>query len=286
MVTEFIDAIDVSVHDKFQSWRTTHQDGFILTLKTRALANLHSSRCKHFGNGPPYFLMQDSFVSLTKKRKVCGLEEELLAWATARGISVKPCHDCLNENLIGGGQRQRATANIKLAGEFGDTPANIIARAPTDDFARIQSFANTLVEDLKSIALQKIDATTKSALVNARIGQGLFRSQVFKVWGNCCAVTGSTTIEAIRASHIKPWRSCQNEERLDAHNGLPLIASLDALFDAGLISFDLDGKMLVSNQLNPSERSLFSTIDRSLKKKPTHATTEYLCYHRQMVFRK
>ena len=58
--------------------------------------------------------------------------------------------------------------------------------------------------------------------------------QVLKIWGNRCCVTGSTTLDAIRASHIKPWRRSSNQERLDPYNGLPLVATLDALFDAGM----------------------------------------------------
>lgn len=173
----------------------------------------------------------------------------------------------------------------RITKENEGTFAEISARVPIEDLARPQKGASTLTEDLRAIARQKIDATTKAALVNARVGQGLFRSQVLKEWGNCCAVTGSTTLDAIRASHIKPWRCCPDEERLDAANGLPFIASLDALFDAGLISFDSDGGLLVSEQLGPSERSIFSIADRSLKAVPSKATINYLTYHRQQVFR-
>ncbi|MEK6259081.1 MAG: HNH endonuclease [Planctomycetota bacterium] len=166
------------------------------------------------------------------------------------------------------------------------TFAEIVARVPIGELERPQTGEGTLTKDLREISRQKIDTTTKVALVNARVGQGLFRSQVLKVWGHCCAVTGSTTRDAIRASHIKPWRRSSNDERLDPQNGLPLIASLDALFDAGLISFDSDGNLLVSDQLDPAEQSIFSIVDRSLKRAPTKAAAEYLAYHRQHVFRK
>jgi hypothetical protein len=44
-----------------------------------------------------------------------------------------------------------------------------------------------------------------------------------------------------------------NEERLDPGNGLPLVATLDALFEAGLITFASDGAMLVSERLPGEE---------------------------------
>lgn len=40
-----------------------------------------------------------------------------------------------------------------------------------------------------------------------------------------------------QASHAKPWRTSSDQERLDPHNGLPLIATLGVLFDRGLIGF-------------------------------------------------
>jgi hypothetical protein len=56
-------------------------------------------------------------------------------------------------------------------------------------------------------------------------------------WEKRCTVTCCATLETIRASHIKPWWMATNEERLDPGNGLPLVATVDTLFDAGLITF-------------------------------------------------
>src|SRR5207302_8771754 len=97
---------------------------------------------------------------------------------------------------------------------------------------------------------------------------------------NCCSVTGSKIAMAIEASHIKPWREASNPERLDPNNGLPLIASLHALFDAGLISFDSSGKLLTSSNLTKAEQEIFGIIEKSLRKKPNAKMAEYLAYHR------
>jgi hypothetical protein len=167
----------------------------------------------------------------------------------------------------------------------GDTFANVVSRVPVADLARPKTGESTLADDLQAIVRQKIEATTKEALVNARVGQGLFRKQVLASWGNTCAVTGSAVLDAIRASHIKPWRSSSNEERLDSSNGIPLIASLDALFDAGLITFDENGGLLVSSRLNSTEQTLFSIRGKQLRNAPRSKTKEYLAYHREIVFR-
>lgn len=151
----------------------------------------------------------------------------------------------------------------------------------------INSSQSALAEDLKKTLIKKgIDTTTKDALVNARFGQGKFRSQVLRLWNNRCSVTGSTTIDAIRASHIKPWRCSTDEERLDPYNGLSLVANLDALFDAGLISFESSGALIVSPSLLEKERNIFQVELRTLSKAPNEATAEYLAYHRKYVFRK
>jgi hypothetical protein len=83
----------------------------------------------------------------------------------------------------------------------------------------------------------------------------------------------------IRASHIKPWRDASNAERLDPENGLPLIASLDALFDAGLISFGSSGE-LIAAKLEAAEKNIFGIAKSSLRRPPTAKMIGYLAYHR------
>ena len=131
-----------------------------------------------------------------------------------------------------------------------------------------------------------LSATSKKALVNARLGQGWFRESVLRRWGGCCAVTSSSTDKAIRASHIKPWKNCTNKERLDPENGLPLIASLDALFDRGLISFEPSGRMIVSSLLNAAERKIFGIEKASLRKPPTTKMAAYLAHHRKHALKR
>lgn len=140
------------------------------------------------------------------------------------------------------------------------------------------------VSDLKAIMSAKITSTEKDALISARIGQGEFRKYVLERWGNKCAVTGATTLDAIRASHIKPWRCSSDVERLDPDNGLPLVASLDALFDAGCISFDTDGMILISPSLSESERKIFNLDNARLAKNLSPNNKKYLAYHREEIF--
>jgi predicted restriction endonuclease len=140
---------------------------------------------------------------------------------------------------------------------------------------------STLIPDIDEIRLNKnVDPTTKQALVDARIGQGKFGSKVREFWNDHCAVTGSSTRAVLEASHIKCWADSNDAERLDSNNGLLLTANLHKLFDAGLISFDDSGKMLVSSKLSQSEQEIFGVVGKKLSKKPPAETANYLAHHR------
>jgi len=159
--------------------------------------------------------------------------------------------------------------------------AEIVERVPLQEVMRAPSGAIALQADLRAILREKdLTATERDALVSARLGQGPFRTAVLAIWERRCAVTGCSVLEAIRASHIKPWRLATNQERLDPENGLPLVATLDALFDAGLITFASDGAMLVSDRLPAGEREKLHLEGYRLRRRPRAATATYLAGHR------
>jgi hypothetical protein len=138
-----------------------------------------------------------------------------------------------------------------------------------------------LIADIRKIESDKpTDPTTVQALINARIGQGKFGSEVRELWNHHCSVTGATTKAALEASHIQRWADSNDAQRLDPNNGLLLTANLHKLFDAGLISFDDSGKMLVSSKLSQSEQEIFGLVGKKLSKKPSVETANYLSYHR------
>jgi putative restriction endonuclease len=91
----------------------------------------------------------------------------------------------------------------------------------------------------------KVPETTRTAIVLARRGQGLFKRNVMKIERRC-RITGVNQEEHLRASHCKPWRDASNEERLNGENGLLLTPSIDHLFDRGFIGFEDNGDLLIS----------------------------------------
>lgn len=94
--------------------------------------------------------------------------------------------------------------------------------------------------------------TEAERLVVQRVGQNVFRNALMEYWKGRCPLTGITDRALLRASHIVPWSECETEAlRLNVHNGLLLSALWDAAFDAGLVSFDDDGRPLCSTALTP-----------------------------------
>lgn len=123
--------------------------------------------------------------------------------------------------------------------------------------------------------------TSKLALVQSRRGQRQFREDLMMAWERACAVSGLTTTDILRASHIKPWADSTAKERLTAHNGLLLSANLDALFDRGMISFDDDGQMLMSQELRNVDRQLLN-LPKALRCPPSAQQRTFLAYHRHL----
>lgn len=87
------------------------------------------------------------------------------------------------------------------------------------------------------------------------------------------------------ASHIKPWRDCASEERLDFENGLLLCPNHDALFDKGMISFAENGQIILSPSLSETDRMFMNALD-SMKIDSTNKQKEYITYHRTHIFLK
>ena len=139
--------------------------------------------------------------------------------------------------------------------------------------------------DIEEINADKtLNSSMREQLIRARIGQGKFRLDVGARWDRRCAVTGCEVWEVLRASHIQPWRLSSNTERLDPNNGLLLSATLDALFDRGLISFKDNGEMLVSKFVSTEAQRILG-LPTPLLRSPDANEVKYLEKHRASQFR-
>ncbi len=126
----------------------------------------------------------------------------------------------------------------------------------------------------------------KLAVVKTRVNQSEFRRKLVEYWGEECSVTGCKQTDLLVASHIKPWRDCTlNSESSNKFNGLLLTPNLDALFDAGYISFKDDGTILISGRLSDSTIKIFG-LSNDMKLRWIEDTHKgFLQYHRENIFR-
>ena len=145
--------------------------------------------------------------------------------------------------------------------------------AATDIMEAIQTFSD-------------LPETERQTLIQSRVGQGVFRDRLISYW-KVCAVTGVNCVQLLKASHIKPWSRSTNIERLDQFNGLLLAPNIDAAFDAGYISFDAQGKILLSKDIE-GQSAFQLHIGRKLSINRCLLDLrhqQYLEFHRAEVFR-
>ncbi|MBB2998292.1 hypothetical protein FHX57_000605 [Paraburkholderia tropica] len=144
------------------------------------------------------------------------------------------------------------------------------------------------VADQFRLATKHLPQTTEAErLVVQRVGQGMYRNALMDYWQGHCCVTGLAVPTLLRASHIKPWAKCQNDdERLDVFNGFLLAPHVDALFDGGWISFSDQGNLIVSDSLPFAAKTQLGVSPEWTihNLKPAHAS--YLKFHRAEEFRK
>jgi putative restriction endonuclease len=128
-----------------------------------------------------------------------------------------------------------------------------------------------------------LDAGMRKSLLAARRGLGVFRDNVER-YEQSCRLSGLLDRRHVRARHIKPWRECNDHEKLDGCNGLLLSPHFDQLFERGLISFEDDGELMVARHLNPAVLPAWGVVLPRNVGAFHPGQCEYLAYHRLKVF--
>lgn len=142
-------------------------------------------------------------------------------------------------------------------------------------------------ESMAQIAVDEtISSTEKETIIMARTGQGRYRDLIIEKYGRCI-ITGINDERVLIASHIKPWVSSNNSERINRENGLLLTPTFDKLFDRGFISFRDTGLIMLSNHF--SDDNFMRTGLKGGEKFNLQITTEmksFMEFHRDVVFMK
>ena len=165
----------------------------------------------------------------------------------------------------------------------------IVQAARVEDFSLSTSHVGQLIwEEHQLSAIQSDEylmETEKQSIVFARRGQGLFRQRVSSV-ERACRVTKVSQPEYLRASHSKPWRDSSNEERLNGENGLLLTPDVDLLFDRGFLSFEDNGKVLVSPVADLTAMSKMGLTGDLLGNVGafSEGQKQFLQFHRESIF--
>lgn len=138
-------------------------------------------------------------------------------------------------------------------------------------------------------SVQVVDEVVEERTKRYRKGQAKYRKEVIDHMSQC-PFSKISDERLLIASHIKPYQVCIDEDRLDQaldyQNGLALSPTYDRLFDQGYITFTDEGFLICGTLLSPYTWDRLN-IDPNAKNKMRiypEARTEYLDYHRKVVF--
>lgn len=144
--------------------------------------------------------------------------------------------------------------------------------------------ADSIITEIKAVENDNtIKMTEKDSIAKSRIGQGIFRKGLIEYWHGC-AISQCPLTWMLIASHIKPWRDADNQERLDPYNGLLLLPNYDKLFDLGYISFNSKGKIMYSRLLDKFDRETIGLTNNLHLVKLEEQHLKYLKYHNDNCF--
>ncbi|MDZ4994680.1 HNH endonuclease [Clostridium perfringens] len=119
-------------------------------------------------------------------------------------------------------------------------------------------------------------------VVKARKNQNKFREALFKR-ENKCKICGLAHKELLIASHIKPWSESTPEEKLNPFNGFLLCPNHDSLFDKHLITFEDNGRIIISKRLSEKDKLLLN-IDNDIIINIEEENKKFLERHRKVFY--
>ncbi|MFK7936299.1 MAG: HNH endonuclease [Saprospiraceae bacterium] len=128
--------------------------------------------------------------------------------------------------------------------------------------------------------------------VMARLNQSFFRTTVLAAYNAQCAITGSSIVELLEASHIKAWKD-DPANRLNPRNGICMNVLHHRAFDRGLFTITPNFKIKVSSILDKKDKK--DDINHFIKKYDNSnlllpdrflPSESFLNYHQKFVFKK
>lgn len=175
---------------------------------------------------------------------------------------------------------KRIATKIKLVGN----PVDHVEIINSDELSDKKIFEQMVL--IEKAQLTGIEGSEREIITKARVNHGEYRNRVLNKYGGCC-LCGMNDKNLLIASHIKPWKDSDSKEKTDVNNALLLCPHHDKLFDKGLITFDDNGEIIISDYVELNNRLLLNIqpVDK-LRISISKETKEYLKWHRDNVFRK
>ena len=192
---------------------------------------------------------------------------------------LRPSGDGLQSVYLAELSEDLAVVLASLAGATYPDPATASEPEPPDETVAAEEAELANIQGRTDIG-----DVVREQLVKARRGQGIFRTNV-RMNEPCCRITRIDDPAHLRASHIKPWKDCSDEEKLDGRNGLLLAPHVDHLFDRGWISFSDTGDILVAGGLDTQVLDAWGVAATLNVGAFTPQQCVFLEHHRQHVFR-
>ena len=149
------------------------------------------------------------------------------------------------------------------------------------NFNELEKEKMTILNELEQD--EEVDTEVLREVVT-RIGQEKFKKKLLSQTHEC-AICGLDAPEMLIASHIKPWKDSNSQERLDCNNGLLLCPNHDKLFDEGYISFDKDGHIVISDFVSKEmKEKMYISKDSTIQVR--EGMGDYLVWHKEHYFKK
>lgn len=184
------------------------------------------------------------------------------------------------------GHGNQAIYLTKISEALGNELLRICELTRNSTTDSLQQLSITLEEEAEERRIERtaIPPTEKRQLIKARRGQGIFRIRVGQIEQRC-RLTRLEDKSLLIASHIKPWRKSTDEEKLDENNGLLLSPHVDRLFDAGLITFTNDGRILCASDAIRKIMRRWGLDPDGTAGHFNKAQSGYLSFHRAHIFK-
>lgn len=230
----------------------------------------------------PFGKLHQHNPEIIELSRILGRTPSAVGMKACNFASLDPVQRARNISALGNVSR----GDRELWEAFQENPESIAAEAESA-YARL---AGRDAPPLETELELPEGPTEVSRMVRTRRVQAFFRAAVLASYEYRCALSDIAVPELLNASHIIPWKT-NTQRRADPCNGIALNALYDRAFDRGLITFDEQMRMVISQRLHDCDAPLLQRQALiEMNGQPLRLPYRFvpdpdaLAYHREYVF--